>query len=46
MWNEISKISSLNMPHLLEGDFNCVISPNHKKGGKASFRGDKVNGIK
>lgn len=35
LWKEISKISSLDKHCLLVGDFNCSISPEHKKGGKA-----------
>lgn len=34
LWNEISKVESLNIPHIVAGDFNCVPSTSYKKGEK------------
>lgn len=37
LWNEIHKIESLNLFHILAGDFNCISKPSKEKKGGNPF---------
>lgn len=42
VWNELSKISFINLPWLIIGDFNSILFPNEHKGGRFSHYSRKA----
>lgn len=43
LWSKLSKISSLNIPWLILGDFNAIITSDEHKGGRFSYYSKKAS---